>query len=98
MLKINAGRLQQHFEAMSLIGKIGETGTCRPTLTPLEKQGFELAASWMQEASPFQVTCMGWMVMAISANIPMQKFMHCRRSMDMSIFQHANASLRSAND
>jgi allantoate deiminase len=50
ILKINANRLQQHFEAMSLIGKIGETGTCRPTLTPLEKQGFELAASWMQEA------------------------------------------------
>ncbi|MEO6671431.1 MAG: M20 family metallo-hydrolase [Ferruginibacter sp.] len=50
MVKINAGRLQQHFEEMSLIGKIGETGTCRPTLTPLEKQGFELAASWMKEA------------------------------------------------
>src|SRR5436190_13512033 len=50
MLKINAGRLQRHFEAMSLIGKIGETGTCRPTMTPLEKQGFELAGTWMQEA------------------------------------------------
>ena len=50
MLKINAERLQQHFEAMSLIGKIGETGTCRPTLTALEKEGFELAASWMKEA------------------------------------------------
>ncbi len=49
-MKINATRLQQHFEAMSLIGKIGETGTCRPTLTVLEKQGFELAASWMKEA------------------------------------------------
>lgn len=47
---INATRLQQHFEAMSLIGKIGETGTCRPTLTKLEKEGFELASSWMQEA------------------------------------------------
>ena len=41
-MKINATRLQQHFEAMSEIGKIGETGTCRPTLTVLEKQGFEL--------------------------------------------------------
>ncbi len=50
MLKINAGRLQQHFEAMSLVGKIGDTGTCRPTLTALEKEGFELAASWMKEA------------------------------------------------
>lgn len=49
-MKINAARLQQHFEAMSLIGKIGETGTCRPTLTALEKAGFELAASWMREA------------------------------------------------
>jgi len=49
-VKINASRLQQHFEAMSLIGKIGETGICRPTMTPLEKQGFELAASWMKEA------------------------------------------------
>ena len=50
MLKINTNRLQQHFEAMSLVGKIGETGTCRPTLTVLEKEGFELAASWMKEA------------------------------------------------
>jgi len=49
-MKINPNRLQQHFEAMSEIGKIGETGTCRPTMTPLEKQGFELAASWMKEA------------------------------------------------
>ena len=49
-MKINATRLQQHFEAMSLIGKIGETGTCRPTLTPLEKEAFELAGSWMKDA------------------------------------------------
>ncbi|MEO7523479.1 MAG: Zn-dependent hydrolase [Ferruginibacter sp.] len=49
-MKINADRLRQHFEAMSLIGKIGETGTCRPTLTILEKEGFHLAASWMEEA------------------------------------------------
>lgn len=48
-MKINSSRLQSHFEAMSLIGKIGETGTCRPAHTALEKQGFELAASWMQE-------------------------------------------------
>jgi allantoate deiminase/N-carbamoyl-L-amino-acid hydrolase len=50
MFKINSGRLRQHFEAMSLIGKIGDTGTCRPTLSAMEKEGFELAASWMQEA------------------------------------------------
>ena len=49
-MQINPTRLQQHFEAMSLIGKIGETGTCRPAMTVLEKQGFELAASWMQDA------------------------------------------------
>jgi allantoate deiminase/N-carbamoyl-L-amino-acid hydrolase len=49
-MKINASRLQQHFQAMSLIGKIGETGTCRPAHTALEKQGFELAASWMKAA------------------------------------------------
>jgi allantoate deiminase len=50
IMKINSTRLQQHFEAMSLIGKIGETGTCRPAHTELEKQGFEIAASWMQDA------------------------------------------------
>ncbi|MFP5039398.1 M20 family metallo-hydrolase [Parasediminibacterium sp. JCM 36343] len=49
-MNITPSRLQQHFEAMSLIGKIGETGTCRPAHTALEKQGFELAASWMQAA------------------------------------------------
>ena len=47
---INPTRLQQHFEAMSLIGKIGDTGTNRPTLSPTEKQAFTLAASWMHEA------------------------------------------------
>ena len=49
-MKINPIRLQQHFEAMNEVGKIGETGTCRPTMTALEKQGFELAAAWMKEA------------------------------------------------
>ncbi len=49
-MKINPSRLQAHFEAMSEIGKIGETGTCRPTLTPIEKQAFELASGWMQAA------------------------------------------------
>ena len=49
-MKVNATRLQQHFEAMSLIGKIGETGTCRPAHTALEKEGFQIAASWMKEA------------------------------------------------
>lgn len=49
-MQINPTRLQQHFEAMSLIGKIVDTGTCRPTMTVLEKQAFELAASWMLDA------------------------------------------------
>jgi allantoate deiminase/N-carbamoyl-L-amino-acid hydrolase len=35
---------------MSLIGKIGETGTNRPAHSADEKKAFELAASWMQEA------------------------------------------------
>ena len=49
-MTINATRLQQHFKAMSEIGKIGETGTCRPTMTLVEKQGFNIAAAWMKEA------------------------------------------------
>ncbi len=49
-MTINAARLQQHFAQMSMIGKLGETGTCRPTLTPTEKQAFDLAASWMRES------------------------------------------------
>jgi allantoate deiminase/N-carbamoyl-L-amino-acid hydrolase len=49
-MTINSTRLQQHFEAMSEIGKLGETGTCRPTLTPIEAEAFELASSWMLEA------------------------------------------------
>lgn len=49
-MKINAKRLAHHFEQMSLIGKIGETGTCRPAHSPEEKQAFNLAASWMHDA------------------------------------------------
>ncbi|MES2848660.1 MAG: M20 family metallo-hydrolase [Bacteroidota bacterium] len=49
-MKINASRLQQHFEAMSEIGKIGETGTNRPAHSPDEKKAFAIAASWMQDA------------------------------------------------
>jgi allantoate deiminase/N-carbamoyl-L-amino-acid hydrolase len=49
-MTINSSRLQQHFEAMSEIGKIGETGTSRPAHSALEKEAFALAASWMEEA------------------------------------------------
>jgi allantoate deiminase len=49
-MTINSARLQQHFEAMSLVGKLGDTGTCRPTLTKTEMEGFELASGWMMDA------------------------------------------------
>lgn len=49
-MNINSSRLRSHFEAMSLIGKIGETGTNRPTMTPIEKEAFDLSATWMQQA------------------------------------------------
>lgn len=49
-MQINAQRLQSCFEAMSLIGKIGETGTCRPTMTPVEKEAFQIATTWMEAA------------------------------------------------
>jgi allantoate deiminase/N-carbamoyl-L-amino-acid hydrolase len=49
-MKINAARLQQHLEEQSLIGKIAETGLCRPAHSPEEKQVFELAAAWMEAA------------------------------------------------
>ncbi len=49
-MNINSTRLQSHFEAMSLIGKIGKTGTNRPAHSADEKKAFELAASWMHEA------------------------------------------------
>jgi allantoate deiminase len=49
-MHINSSRLSEHFEAMSIIGKLGETGTCRPTLTSIEKEAFDLASNWMKEA------------------------------------------------
>ncbi len=49
-MKINTKRLQQHFESMSEIGKIGETGTCRPAHTDTEKKAFTIAAGWMKDA------------------------------------------------
>ncbi len=35
---------------MSAIGKLGDTGTCRPAHSPEEKEAFMLASSWMKEA------------------------------------------------
>ena len=49
-MKINSKRLAEHFDAMSEVGKLGETGTCRPAHSPEEKKAFELASSWMHDA------------------------------------------------
>jgi len=49
-MNINPSRLQRHFEEMSLIGKIGETGTCRPAHSALEKEAFTLARQCMRVA------------------------------------------------
>lgn len=49
-MKTNPTRLQEHFETMSQIGRIGETGVCRPAHSELEKHAFNTAAAWMEEA------------------------------------------------
>lgn len=49
-MKINSKRLEQHFTELAKIGQIGETGVCRPALSAVEKQAFEVARQWMQEA------------------------------------------------
>lgn len=49
-MHIQASRLSRFFEEMSEIGKVGETGTCRPAHSPEEKQAFGLARSWMEAA------------------------------------------------
>ena len=49
-MNINAARLQHFFELSSEIGKIGETGMCRPAHSALEKKMFEHAKGWMEAA------------------------------------------------
>ncbi|MGC4377539.1 M20 family metallo-hydrolase [Fictibacillus sp. Mic-4] len=49
-LQINAERLKKRFEIMGQIGKIGETGVCRPALSEVEKEAFNVARGWMEEA------------------------------------------------
>jgi allantoate deiminase len=49
-MTINALRLRQYIEEQSLIGKIAETGLCRPAHSPEEKAVFNLASGWMQKA------------------------------------------------
>lgn len=49
-MHINAARLQHFFEVSSQIGKIGETGMCRPAHSALEKKMFDEAKGWMEAA------------------------------------------------
>ncbi len=53
-MNINATRLKTHFEELSLIGKLGETGVNRPTLSSVEKEAFKMVSKWMIEAG---MTC-----------------------------------------
>lgn len=49
-LQINQTRLTGFFESLAKIGQIGETGVCRPALSPVEKEAFHLVKGWMEEA------------------------------------------------
>lgn len=49
-LQINSERLRNWIDAMSQIGRIGETGVCRPAHSALEKEAFNLASAWMEDA------------------------------------------------
>lgn len=49
-MAINSERLNNHIYEQSAIGKIAETGICRPAHSKEEKQVFELAGRWMLEA------------------------------------------------
>jgi allantoate deiminase len=49
-LKINKQRLEQRINELAEIGKIGETGVCRLTLSKEDRQGVEKVKSWMEEA------------------------------------------------
>ncbi|MDA3615442.1 M20 family metallo-hydrolase [Polluticaenibacter yanchengensis] len=49
-MAIHSERLNNHIYEQSAIGKIAETGICRPAHSAEEKQVFQLAAGWMTEA------------------------------------------------
>ncbi|WP_062232474.1 M20 family metallo-hydrolase [Fictibacillus sp. FJAT-27399] len=49
-IQINSERLNANLQELAEIGKIGETGVCRPALSPLEKEAFKLVSTWMEEA------------------------------------------------
>lgn len=47
---INTERLKNNMEALSEIGKFGETGVCRLALSKEYKDGIELVEQWMKDA------------------------------------------------
>ncbi|MFS0823994.1 M20 family metallo-hydrolase [Bacillus sp. 1P02SD] len=49
-LTINKERLEERITALSKIGKIGETGVCRLTLSKEDRQAVETVKGWMEEA------------------------------------------------
>lgn len=49
-LFINQDRLQKRIEELAKIGKIGETGVCRLTLSQEDRAGVELVRGWMADA------------------------------------------------
>ncbi|MFS0861883.1 M20 family metallo-hydrolase [Fredinandcohnia sp. 179-A 10B2 NHS] len=49
-LTINKERLEKRITELSKIGKIGETGVCRLTLSKEDRQAVEKVKSWMEEA------------------------------------------------
>lgn len=49
-LTINKQRLEQRINELAEIGKIGETGVCRLTLSKEDRQGAEKVKGWMEEA------------------------------------------------
>jgi allantoate deiminase len=49
-LTINKQRLEQRINELAEIGKIGETGVCRLTLSKEDRQGVEQVKIWMEEA------------------------------------------------
>ncbi|WP_099353808.1 M20 family metallo-hydrolase [Fredinandcohnia onubensis] len=49
-LTINKERLEERITELSKIGKIGETGVCRLTLSKEDRQAVEIVKGWMEEA------------------------------------------------
>ncbi|KIY23581.1 M20 family metallo-hydrolase [Mesobacillus subterraneus] len=47
---INKQRLEQRIDELAEIGKIGDTGVCRLTLSKEDREGVEKVKNWMEEA------------------------------------------------